>query len=81
MSIYFKLIFKKKKKKSNHTPKKRENGKHFVFLYVGKGKKKCEQAISSQDSCPSSSRCVKVCPAFSLHPEIPAKRIALALPA
>lgn len=77
-SIYLKLIFFFKTEKSSHT--KKENGKHLISLTWEK-EKKCKRAISSQDSCPGSSRCVKVCLAFSLHPEIPPKRIALALPA
>lgn len=78
MSIYLKLIYIIfKKEKSSHT--KKEDGKHLISLTWEKGKK-CKEAISSQDSCSGSSRCVKVCPAFCLHPEIPS-RTALALPA
>lgn len=51
--------------------KQKRRMENISSVLHGKRKKKCKQAISSQDSCPGSPRCVEVCPEFLLHPESP----------
>lgn len=76
-SIYLKLIYNFFLRRRNQATQKRRMG-NISSPLRGK-RKKCKRAISSQDSCPGSSRCVKVCPAFSLHPAIPSEEDCLGI--